>query len=70
VLDTCFHPAEPNREGELQVRNRRGVDLLELRKAMALIVLVVEQPVLRFLVRIQGALKRHVGGTERHDRDG
>src|SRR5499427_6805137 len=55
--------AEADREGKAQPADRAGVDLLERREPMALVILVMQQPVLRLTVGAESALERHVGGT-------
>src|SRR5262249_26276179 len=60
--------AQTDREGKPQIADRVGVDLLERREPMALVVLVMQKPVLRLTVRIESALERHVGGARTRQR--
>src|SRR5262249_41693410 len=59
-----------NAEDRLQVLHCVGVDLLELREAMALKVAVVEKPVLRLLGDVERTLLGHFGRTCRRQRGG
>src|SRR5262249_48629446 len=52
---------ERNREGDLEILDVAGVEGLERREPVTLIVAMVQDPVLRLLGRIDRALLRHVG---------
>ena len=52
VAPAALEAAERDREGELEVLDRVGVDLLERREPVALVIAVVEQPVLRLLAAL------------------
>ena len=54
----ALEAAERDREGKLQVLHVAGVDLLERREPVALVVAVVQKPVLRFLGDAERALVR------------
>src|SRR6202030_2278211 len=47
-----------------------GVDLLEQREAVALVVAMMEQPVLRLALGVKEALAGHVGGARGCERGG
>ncbi len=66
----ALEAAQRDRERELQVLDGVGVDLLELREAMALVVAVVKHPVLRLLVDVERALEGHVGRPPGRERGG
>src|SRR5579871_3926985 len=70
VASAALEARERHREHRLQVFDGLGVDLLEQREAMTLVVAVMEDPVLRLALRVQGALIRHVGGAHRRERRG
>jgi hypothetical protein len=60
--------AQRHREGQLEVLHRVGVDVLEQREAMALVIAVMENPVLGLALRIERAFPRHIGGAGWCDR--
>ena len=59
----ALEAAERDGERELQVLDVVGVDLLELREPVALVVAVMQEPVLRLLGDVERALVGHVGGA-------
>ncbi len=70
VTAAALEPAQRYCERGLEVLDGVGVDLLERGEAVALVVAVMQNPVLRFLLRIERALGRHVGGADRRQRGG
>src|SRR5262245_25128322 len=70
VAATALVAAERNGECHPQILDVVGVDLLELRKPPALVVAVMEQPVLRLFAHVQRALVGHVGRQDRRERGG
>src|SRR5262249_33510998 len=60
--------AERDREREPEVLDRIDIDLLERRKAVALVIAVMEQPGLRLLFGRERALEAHVGRPRRRER--
>src|SRR6202011_3137774 len=63
VAAARLQSAEPDREGKPQPANRAGIDLLERGEPMTLIILVMQQPVLRLTIGIERALEREGGGA-------
>ena len=63
IAPAALQPAQRNREDRPQVLDRLGVDGGQRRKAVALIIAVIEQPVLRLLAGIERALERHLGSA-------
>ena len=64
VAAAALEPAQRHREGELHVLDGVGVDLLERREPVALVIAVMEDPVLRLALRVERALAGHVGGAQ------
>ena len=64
IASAALEAAERHRERQLQVLDGIGVDLLERGEPVALVIAVMEDPVLRLALRIERALGRHVGGAQ------
>ena len=69
VTPAALEPAQRHREGRFQVLHRVGVDFLEQRIAVALIIAVMQNPVLRLALRIERAgiasCRRHAPASVR-----
>src|SRR5215471_12122160 len=61
VTAAALVTAERDTEQRFEVLDGLGIDLFELRKAPALIVAVVDQPIVRLLHCVERALEGHVG---------
>ncbi len=70
IAPAALETAQRHRERRFQVLDRIGVDVLEEREAVALVITVVQNPVLRLALRIEGAIVRHIGRTHRRERRG
>ncbi len=68
VAAAALVAAERDGEHRLEVLDGVGVDVLELGEPPALVVAVVQQPVVRLLAHVERALVGHVGGADRTER--
>ena len=67
IASAALEAAQRHRERRPKVLDGVGVDISELGEAMALIIAVMENPVLGLALRIERALLGHVGGVGRRE---
>jgi hypothetical protein len=65
VTPAALESAERYRERRLEILDGVGVDLPEQRETVALLVAVVEYPILRLALRVESPFIRHVSGMRR-----
>ncbi len=68
VTAAALEPAQRHRVGEPHVLDGIGVDFLQRREPVALVIAVMEDPVLRLALRIERAFGGHVGRAQRRQR--
>src|SRR6516165_5720901 len=66
-LKIVFTAALGGGEDDFQILDVAGVDLLELREPMALVVAMMKEPVLRLVASVEGALESHIGRPGRRE---